>query len=597
MEDSCEPNLIPVTLLSGFLGAGKTTLLCHILRNKENLRCAIIVNDMASLNIDAALVSEAEILQRDEKMISMQNGCICCTLREDLLVEIAEIAKSKKFDYIIIESTGISEPMQVAETFALHSKDDDSSSIPTLEKIARLDTCVTVVDAANIFPYFENSKFIDEEFGNEGKQETLLRVVPKDKGDTSTDLEEIVEVPVERTVIDLLIDQIEFSNVVILNKMDCTSKIQLEKAIALIRRLNPSAEIIPTIFSQVPLKHVLNTRKFDYEKAANSPGWLQSLEEKHTPETEEYGISSFIYRRRRPFHPMRLFQLVVKYFMILEYGNEQHEHDDEGEEEEENKSQVDEESAMETEDEEDVGDEKDEEERRLQEAEIQERLLSKKASVFAELFRSKGFFWLATRPDLIGEWAQAGTILSIKPMHEWLALSIDAQTSETEGNTSAAISSNEEEDRETIIARYFAKKEDCNDDEKEAWLVGDRRQEIVFIGSFATSTATSEMTKNEIVRLLDECLVTDEEWIGVKEAMMEIQSLRTQEAEDQKKISDEPNENSEEVGNDGDEEAMDEVEDEIELPKFLQDMEDPWESWTSSLGNDHDHDHAHETEV
>ena len=271
-------NKLPVTVLSGFLGAGKTTVLNQVLNNRENIRVAVIVNDMSEINIDARLVKQgvASLSRTEEKLVEMTNGCICCTLREDLLVEITRLASENRFDYLLIESTGISEPMPVAETFIFEEENGQS-----LSDVARLDTMVTVVDALNFLKDF-----------NEG-EELKARDLELNNDD-------------ERTVSDLLIDQIEFANVIVLNKIDLITAEQLQELKSIIHHLNPEAKILLSQHGRVPLEELLDTRSFDFEKAAEAPGWMQELRGEHIPETEEYGISSFVYRARTPFHPQRL---------------------------------------------------------------------------------------------------------------------------------------------------------------------------------------------------------------------------------------------------------------------------------------------------
>lgn len=398
---STQGPLLPVTVLSGFLGAGKTTVLNHILNNRNGLKVAVIVNDMSEINIDSQLIdrNDSPLSRVDEKLVEMTNGCICCTLRDDLLKEVSRLARERRFDYLLVESTGISEPLPVAMTFTFEDETGKS-----LSHVARLDTMATVVDARAFLKDYQSHENLRQRNMSLGNEDT-------------------------RTISNLLNDQIEFADVIVINKADLVSEEEMGRLRSLLARLNPRATLVSCTQGKVAPENILNTGRFDLAEARNSPGWLKEMRGEHIPETEEYGITSFVYRARRPFHPFR-------FAMTVDRG-------------------------------------------------------------VPGVLRSKGFVWIASRPNECLTFSIAGGSTGMENSGPWLSCY---------GSR-----------KELLVGQPHLKSYIDRVWQEE---YGDRRQEIVFIGA--------NMDRKAIELAFDNCLLTASEmkegptaWYGYEVGMIE----------------------------------------------------------------------------
>jgi len=488
---------VPVTLLCGFLGSGKTTLLKYVLENKhedENFRCAVIVNDMAELNIDKSLIDSTDLIQTDEAMVGMQNGCICCTLQTDLVEQIIGLVQKKKFNHILIEASGVSEPHEIAPLFEVedhedheHAGEEDAaeceanSGKPQLGEVSRIDTCVTVIDSADFYNNLSSMKTYDN-----------CELIDLEGADCQ---------PIVGTIAELMMDQVEFANVIILNKKDLVNEGQQTDLEEKIKCLNPKAKIVKSIQAKIDLKEILNTGLY---KSVDE-FWVTSVQQakqdeenvkkgKRVPEacTARFDIKSFVYRARKPFHPGRLHDLVMEPFFM---GSPEavKEEVEEGEDEDEEDGDISEDECAMIEEQKEIlyhqhQDEANEKQKH-------------RTETMGELLRSKGYMWMATSNDVIGMWQQAGNVLRIETENPWHCLVPE----KWEGTPSEAL----------VLA-------DFKKPNGEEWEYKDRRQEIVFIGH--------KMNGDVIKKLLDDCLLTDEEFaLGPKkwkETMEEFDTIK-----------------------------------------------------------------------
>ena len=454
----------PVTVLSGFLGSGKTTLLQHILKNKENIKAAVLVNDMAEINVDSALIKETKYLKNGEEMVELQNGCICCTLKDELVKEMKQLALKNKFDVIIIESTGVSDPKEVAQTFFFEEENLEKGT--RLNDLAKLDNMVTVIDSSSFFDYIRETSQVNQKFSYDGGEYD------------------------DRNLCNLIMDQIDFSQVILINKIDLVAKEVVDQIYAIVHTMNPKAKIFKTVKSEIELKHLIKTNYFSQEDAFAHPDFLnEELRKNQVSETETYCIKSFVYTRKIPFHPQKINSFMEKYFMFTYILYDEHNHDDIDEEEEQEENQG-------------INDNLDvinnpnkneevnfeEKEKELKEKALQKRAYEKLHKIkaafrrekFGNWFRSKGIVW-AGNPDKYNgyaSWSHAGNYLDFGFSNSWFDLPIN----------------NKDEDFNFQKALLNAK------------------TELICIGQ--------DLKINEISNELDLCLLTEDEFNNLKETVL-----------------------------------------------------------------------------